>query len=150
MKLWKEGLALETGVYPRSKVDFGAIYSHFVFTLKKNTGCVTSFLGVAREESADSQKKTKALVMESYEAHANKALRKICDETKAKFGLNDVKIIHALGRFRAGEPIVIVLVSSPRRDRAFAALREAVERYKKEPALFKQEIYIDGSASWVH
>jgi molybdopterin synthase catalytic subunit len=88
--------------------------------------------------------------MESYEIHANKALERICDETMEKFRLNDLKIIHALGKFKAGEPIVIVLVSAPRRDLAFQALREAVERYKKEPALFKKEIYLDGSSSWVH
>jgi molybdopterin synthase catalytic subunit len=139
---------LSTGVYPRSMVDFGIVYSNFLSKLSVNTGSVLSFLGVARRESADSRKQTEALVMESYKTHADKVLLKICHETKRKFNLNDIIIVHALGRFKPGEPIVLVAISSPRRDAGFKALREAVERYKKEPALFKQEIYSDGTSSW--
>jgi molybdopterin synthase catalytic subunit len=140
---------LSTGVYPKSMVDFGVIYSNFLSKLSANTGCAMSFLGAARRESADSRKETKALVMESYKEHADKVLQKICNETKHKFRLNDITIVHALGRFKPGEPIVLVAISSARRDDGFKALREAVERYKKEPALFKQEIYSDGSSSWL-
>ena len=130
-------------------VDFGIIYSNFLSKLSVNTGSVLSFLGVARKESADSRKQTKALIMESYKTHADMVLLKICHETKRKFHLNDIIIVHALGRFKPGEPIVLVAISSPRRDAGFKALREAVERYKKEPALFKQEIYTDGTSSWM-
>jgi molybdopterin synthase catalytic subunit len=142
-------LSIQTGVYPKSRIDFGYIYSDFVSNLSSDTGCVTSFLGVARRESADGSKEIRALIMESYEKHANKILRTICLETKKKYNLNDIIIVHALGRFTPGEPIVLVALSSPRRDIAFKALREAVERYKKEPALFKQEIYRSGSSSWI-
>lgn len=140
---------LETGVYPKSKVDFGRIYSNFLSKISPNTGCVTSFLGVARKESADGSREVKALVMESYEKHANRTLRRICEETKRRYRLNGIIIIHSLGKFKPGEPIVLVAVSAPRRDVSFKALREAVERYKKEPALFKQEIYPDGSSLWM-
>jgi molybdopterin synthase catalytic subunit len=142
-------MPITTGVYARTKLHFERVYSDFISGLSTNTGCVTSFLGVAREESADGSKRIDALVMESYERHANKILQKICAEIKRKYRLNDVLIVHAIGRFLPSEPIVLVLVSAPRRDVAFKALREAVERYKKEPALFKQEIYNDGSSDWI-
>jgi len=58
-------------------------------------------------------------------------------------------IVHALGSFSAGEPVVMVIVASARRNQGFLALRDAVERYKKEPALFKKEVYRDGSSSWI-
>jgi molybdopterin synthase catalytic subunit len=145
----RKKLIAKTGVYPKSNVDFGRLYSDFISKLSPNTGCATFFLGVARRESADGSKEIKALVMESYEEHANKTLRKICDEVKKKFYLNEIMIVHALGRFVPGEPIVFVALSAPRRDVAFKALRESVERYKKEPALFKQEIYSDGSSEWI-
>ncbi|MHB1908636.1 MAG: molybdenum cofactor biosynthesis protein MoaE [Nitrososphaerales archaeon] len=140
---------LKTGVYPKSKARLGKVYLDFIANLESNTGSVTSFLGVARSESADGSKKTRFLVMESYQRHANKVLQKICVETRKKFKLNDIRIVHALGKFRPGEPVVLVVVSSPRRDSSLLALREAVERYKKEPALFKQEIYEDGSSAWI-
>ena len=107
-------------------------------------------MGVARLESASGKKKIKNLVMEAYEKHANQILLKICNELKKKHSLTDILIVHALGKFGPGDPVVMVLVASPRRVQSFQALNEAVERYKKEPALFKQEIYSDGSSAWIH
>jgi molybdopterin synthase catalytic subunit len=138
-----------TGVYPKSKLNFSKIYANFLSELGENTGAATMFLGVARRESADGRKKIKFLVMESYQTHANRALAKICSSIKKKYGLNSAIIVHALGSFKPGEPVVMVAVSSPRRDASFRALREAVERYKKEPAIFKKEIYEEGMSAWI-
>ncbi len=138
-----------TGVYPKPKLNFTNVYSDFLSELGENTGASTLFLGVARRESADGRKKIKFLVMESYEAHANRALANICSSIKKKYGLNSALIVHALGSFKPGEPVVMVAVASPRRDSSFRALREAVERYKKEPAIFKKEIYADGTTAWI-
>ena len=139
----------ETGVYPKREVNFGKIYADFISRLNTSSGSAVTFLGIARRESADGKRNVAALVMESYAEHANRMLRKICAEVKRKYTLNQIIIVHALGRFRPGEPVVLVALSSPRRKASFSALREAVERYKKEPALFKQEIYPDGSARWI-
>lgn len=140
----------KTGVFPKNTVDFSKLYSDFISSLRENTGSAATFLGVARRESARKGRSVKALVMESYELHANKVLGKICIEVKKKYALNDIVIVHALGSFKPGEPVVFVAVSSPRRERSFHALHEAVERYKKEPALFKKEVYLDGTSSWIH
>jgi molybdopterin synthase catalytic subunit len=88
-------------------------------------------------------------VIESYEKHANAMLEEICKQVKKKYSLSDILIVHGLGSFSAGEPVVMVLVASPRRKQGFEALRDAVERYKKEPALFKKEVYSNGSSSWI-
>ena len=146
----RKSVLLKTGVYPKSKVDFSKIYSAFVSDLGKNSGSAMSFLGVSRLEGADGKRQVKALVMEAYEEHANRMLQRICDEVRQKYELNRIEIIHALGSFKPGEPVVIVMLSSARRVASFDALREAVERYKKEPALFKQEVYPDGSTHWIH
>jgi molybdopterin synthase catalytic subunit len=140
---------IETGVYPKSQIDFSLVYRQFVLNLESNTGSVLSFLGVARLESADGTKKIKSLLIESYERHANEVLRKICQQTRKKYSLTEILIVHGLGTFSAGEPVVSVLVASPRRKQGFQALREAVERYKKEPALFKKEVYKDGTSAWI-
>ena len=140
---------MQSGVFPKEDLSFGKIYTDFIQELGRNTGSVTSFLGVARLESADGKKKIRFLHMEAYEKHANSVLGKICKEVRKKHKLNNIIIVHALGNFSPGEPVVMVLVSSPRRRESFRALSEAVERYKKEPALFKQEIYPDGSSNWI-
>jgi molybdopterin synthase catalytic subunit len=140
---------LSTGVYPKDSVDFAKIYSDFMKRLDPNTGSAVSFLGVSRRESADGRKKIKSLMMESYDEHANKALKRICSELGKKYALNAITIVHALGSFKPGDPVVLVALSSKRRSESFKALREAVERYKKEPALFKKELYEDGTSSWI-
>jgi len=140
---------IQTGVYPKNSFQFNTVFSEFTSLIGKNTGSVTSFLGVARLESADGKRKIRCLHMEAYEKHANRTLKKICSEVEKKFNLNRILIVHALGDFSPGEPVVMVLVSSTRRTESFDALREAVERYKKEPALFKQEIYADRSSKWI-
>ena len=113
-------MGLESGVYPKGSLDFGAIYSRFVDQLPPNTGSATSFLGVARLESASGKKKIRYLVMEAYEKHANKILSKICNELKKKYNLTNILIVHALGKFGPGDPVVMVLVASPRRVRIFS------------------------------
>ena len=140
---------IQTGVYPKREIDFSKVYSQFVENLEINTGSVLSFLGVARLESADGKRKIKSLTIESYEKHAKAMLERICREVRVKYSLSDIRIVHGLGSFSGGEPVVIVLVASPRRKQGFSALAEAVERYKKEPALFKKETYGDGSSAWI-
>jgi molybdopterin synthase catalytic subunit len=139
----------QTGVYPKEEIDFSYANKQFIENLPSNTGSVLSFLGVARLESADGSNKIRSLVIESYERHANAVLQKIADEIRRKYFLTDILIVHALGSFYASEPVVLVLVASPRRKHGFAALKDAVERYKKEPALFKKEVYEDGSSAWI-
>lgn len=60
-----------------------------------------------------------------------------------------MSIYHLIGEFQIGEPIVLVAVGGPRRENVFSAMKESVKRYKTEPALFKKEVYIDGSHEWV-
>ena len=60
-----------------------------------------------------------------------------------------VRIYHLMGEFMVGEPLVFVVVGGRTRRNVFSALQEAVERYKREPALFKKEVYVDGSHEWI-
>ncbi len=143
------GKNVKSGVFPKEELDFPSIFKKFVENLGTNTGSVLSFLGVARLESADGNRKINSLVIESYERHANAVLDSICKQVLKKHSLTDILIVHGLGSFTAGEPVVMVLVASPRRKQGFEGLRDAVERYKKEPALFKKEVYKDGSSSWI-
>lgn len=140
---------IRTGVYPKEKLDFPLIYRQFVNNVQSNTGSILSFLGVARLESADGRRKIESLEIESYERHANAMLEKICEQVRRKYSLTDIMIVHGLGTFIAGEPVVLVLIAASRRKQGFLALTDAVERYKKEPALFKKEVYGDGSSSWI-
>jgi len=115
----------------------------------KNVGAIVTFIGVSKESSTVSEKKVKSVTIESYKEEADRTLQKICDEIKQAFSLIYISIIHLEGDFNPTEPIVAVIIASKSRGPAFKALQEAVERYKKEPPIFKKENYTDGSSKWI-
>jgi len=107
----------------------------------RNIGAVATFIGIVREKTQKGAKVQK-LELEAYEEKANEVLAKICDDLKKKEGVMDVQIHHLLGKFDVGEDLVYVMVAGSHRKNVFSALKEAVERYKKEAPIFKKEYAI--------
>ncbi len=138
-----------TGLYRKGELNLievlgslSAIYSD------GSVGAVATFLGVARSTSSDG-KGVVEVYMEAYAENAARELNRIVRECEEKYSLRFAGIWHLLGSFSPGEPIVLVAAAGPRRKQVFAALRELVERYKREPALFKRETFKDGTYRWV-
>lgn len=121
--------------------------------LKKNfdgrSGAILIFIGVTRSEGLGGKEVSK-LFIESYNELANEKLNEISSDIIQKYSVNDCLIIHGEGEFKVGEPIVIVGIAKKHRDNLFEAMKEAINRYKTEPPLFKKEIYVDGSSDWVY
>jgi len=139
---------LKPGVYPKDAFNiFGAI-NEFLGGLSPADGAVATFIGAAKS-SSELSKEVSAVEVESYVEHATPTIQKICEEVRVKYQASNVLIYHFTGSFKAGEPLVLVLVSGNSRRNVFPALQEAVERYKREPALFKKEVFADGSSRWV-
>lgn len=111
-------------------------------------GAVATYMGVARNISKDG-KPVSYVEIEAYEENANIEISRICRELVEKYGLSFVGIWHLTGRFMPGELIVLVVVSGRRRNAVFEGIKEAIERYKTEPAIFKKEIYTDGTYKWI-
>jgi molybdopterin synthase catalytic subunit len=138
-----------SGVYAKSGLDLRSIFSAVLDAVADGTcGAVAFFVGVVKSVGVG-EKDVNSLVMESYPEHADKALRKICDEVAAEYRLRLVGVWHLIGEFEVGEAVVLVAVAGLRRKDVLAALQTTVERYKREPALFKKEVYVDGSHSWI-
>lgn len=137
------------GVYSLDSLRMNEIISALseIYT-DGRSGAVALYLGVARSESIYG-KKVKHLEIEAYEENANLEIEKICREVREKHSIIYVGIWHLKGLFNPGEPIVLVAAAGGHREPVFRALREAVERYKREPALFKKEVYLDGTHSWI-
>jgi molybdopterin synthase catalytic subunit len=115
-------------------------------------GAIAIFIGVVRGETPKGEKVQK-LEIEAYAEGANEVLSNICRDLKSRKGIVDVQIHHFVGEFNVGEDLVYVLVAGSHRNDVFPALREAVERYKKEAPIFKKEYIVtkDGveKAYWV-
>jgi molybdopterin synthase catalytic subunit len=141
---------LSPGMYSKQSLNlFDGVNDIQKNVSNKNVGAIVTFIGVSKESSTVSEKKVKSVTIESYKEEADRTLQKICDEIKQAFSLIYISIIHLEGDFDPTEPIVAVVIASKSRKPAFKALQEAVERYKKEPPIFKKENYTDGSSKWI-
>jgi molybdopterin synthase catalytic subunit len=70
------------------------------------------------------------------------------DETRRRWPVTDVHIVHRLGRIQIGEASVAVAVASPHRAEAFEACRHAIDTLKRTAPIWKKEFYADG-AVWL-
>lgn len=106
---------------------------------REETGCFAVFTGIVRGISKSGERVV-ALYYEANEGVARGAFEKIVEELERKYGIHDVLLYHKLGRARVGDRVMYAVVSARGRAEAFAALRELVDRVKKEVPIWKKEI----------
>ena len=113
-------------------------------------GAIVSFIGFVRE--FDNSKKTKKLLqmdLEHYPGMTEKALNEIELNAKSKWQLEDVYIIHRIGKLKPTEPIVAVVVASEHRKNAFEACQFIIDFLKTEAPFWKKEISDQQIETWV-
>ncbi len=117
-----------------------------------DAGAVALVVGVVRGASERGEK-VEELKLEAYEEKAEEVLLGICNDLRRRKGIVDVQIHHLLGEFSVGEEMVYVLVAGSHRKEVFSVLELAVDRYKREAPIFKQEQVLDKNgrrrAYWV-
>ena len=141
---------VKSGIYEKDKISL----SNIIFSLKnhpkiKDAGSILTFTGIVRNTSKNG-KLIRSLEIDAYEELANNSINKICKEIKEVPGIVDIVIVHFKGAFDIKDELVHVVVASSHREEGFKALRLAVEKYKKEIAVWKKEVFSDGSSEWVH
>jgi molybdopterin synthase catalytic subunit/molybdopterin converting factor small subunit len=111
-------------------------------------GAVLVFLGTVRDSHHG--RSVTRLTYTAYRPMAETRLRRIVEELErgSASGRLHAAIHHRLGEVPAGEPSVVIAISSPHRDEAYAASREALERLKTEVPIWKREHYADGATEW--
>ncbi|MEM0097622.1 MAG: molybdenum cofactor biosynthesis protein MoaE [Conexivisphaerales archaeon] len=134
----------DTGIYKKGSMDLYKTLGAALAAENGESGIVLSYFGITKHKG-----QVKELLIEAYKEYADKALKMICDQVKKKNALNDCRIYHLEGKFEPGEPIVLIIISSMSRAEALMAMPEVVERYKKEPTIWKKEIYDDGTSKWI-
>ena len=115
---------------------------------RPDCGAVVTFLGTVRDLTGD--RVTVALDYEAYPAMAEKKLAEIEGETRARWPVGELVMVHRLGHLDVGEVSVAVAVSCPHRGQAFEACRYAIDRLKELVPIWKKENWSDGSTEWVH
>ncbi len=111
-------------------------------------GAVVLFLGTVREMTAG--RRTVALDYDAYPEMAIRQMQGLAEETRQKWPIEKVGIVHRLGHLELGDIIVAVAVSSPHRAEAFEAGRSLIDRLKEVVPIWKKENWDDGRTEWVH
>jgi len=109
-------------------------------------GAICVFTGHARRHSHG--KEVVSLRYEAYRPLAETMIGTILDEAAREFGGARALALHRLGDCPLGEASVAVVAASPHRAEAFAACRYVIDEIKRRAPIWKQELYVDGSA-WV-
>ena len=113
---------------------------------RDSNGAVVTFLGATRRNSMG--KSVLYLEYEAYEPMALKKLSEIADEVTEKWGIEDVAIVHRIGRLEIEDVSLVVAIASPHRKEAFQACGYVVDRIKEDVPIWKKEVFEDGEV-WV-
>jgi len=116
---------------------------------KPSIGAIVSFIGYVRDFNKDiNTKKLKQMNLEHYPGMTEKTLIKIELNAKSRWSLEDVFIIHRVGKLLPSDPIVAVVVASQHRKNAFEACEFIIDFLKTDAPFWKKEIS-DQDELWV-
>ncbi|WP_436793515.1 molybdenum cofactor biosynthesis protein MoaE [Actinospongicola halichondriae] len=114
---------------------------------RADCGGVVTFTGNARDHSTG-RPGVDALEYEAYETQVVPRLERIAAEARTRWDdVGRIVMLHRTGPLAVGEAAVVVVVSAPHRDEAFAAARFCIDTLKATVPIWKKERW-DGGSSW--
>ena len=124
-------------------IDVGAVARRVVLP---ECGATITLDGYAREWTQG--RRTLYLVYEAYAPMALQELQRLAKRAHEQFDIAHIGIVHRTGRLEIGETSVVIAVSAPHRQAAFAACEWAIRELKRTVPIWKKEVFEDG-AVWV-
>jgi molybdopterin synthase catalytic subunit len=118
------------------------------FVTAPAAGGIDVFLGTTRAETDAAGRRLVALDYEAYPEMAAAQLRGLAAAARGRWPLVRVAVLHRLGRVPVGRPSVIIAVACPHRAEAFDACRWLIDALKAEVAVWKKEVWDDGTGRW--
>jgi molybdopterin synthase catalytic subunit len=114
--------------------------------LNNHDGAITTFAGVVRDNTKG--RSTQHLVYDAYKEMAEKKMREIGEELKARWEIDCVGMLHGTGKMEIGDISVLIAISSPHRKASLEACHYAIDRLKETVPIWKKEVWEDGEA-WI-
>jgi len=102
------------------------------------------FLGTVRGDED-----VTAIDYSAYDDMAVAEIERILAEAAQRWKEARVTLQHRLGLVPVGETSIGIAAAAPHRDEAFAACRYVIEEVKQRLPVWKKELHLDGSATWV-
>ena len=103
-----------------------------------DVGGVVTFWGVVRDQ--EDGKPIHALKYTAYREMADHQFHKLLAETRQRWPLKRIRIIHRLGVIAVGEPSLLVRVEAAHRGEAFAAAQFIIGELKQRVPIWKQAV----------
>lgn len=114
------------------------------WAVRPDCGAVVMFTGTARDHS-EGRRGVERLAYEAYAEQVVPRLAMIADELRRRWPtVGRVALIHRVGDVPVGGEAVLVVVSAPHRDEAFAAARYGIDAVKATVPIWKRERWRDG------
>lgn len=126
-------------------IDPGALLAEFCAG-RTTSGAVVSFTGLTRDMT-DGQAVT-GLVIDAYPGFTDRTIEGLVAETRDRFDVEDVLVVHRHGPVGVAEAIVFVAVAAAHRRSAFQACDHLMDRLKTRAPFWKHEDGPDGSR-WI-
>ena len=105
-------------------------------------GAIVTFIGTVRDNSKG--RDVDRIEIQVYEEMAAKQLQTIKDEAIAKFGVEEITIVHRYGSLGVSDNIMMIAVGAGHRPEAFEACRYVLEAIKEKVPLWKKEFTPEG------
>lgn len=112
----------------------------------RDCGALSVFAGTVRDHNEG--KRVLRLKYTAFAPLAEKLMREIEQETRDRFGVPHVRVIHRIGMLEIGDIAIYCAVRAPHRGEAFAACKHAVDEVKHRVPIWKEEFFEDGTSAF--
>ena len=121
------------------RVTSGGIATEEIINSLRDPDCgaVISYLGTVR--SFLEGQRSKGLVFDVGNSIMQESLERVEFETRQKFDVQKIAIVHRTGSFAVGDDILLIAISSAHRGPAFDACKYIIDRIKSLHELWKRE-----------
>ena len=108
-------------------------------------GAIVSFVGTVRDLQSET---LKSLTLEHYPEMTEKSLESIVIKARSRWELENITIIHRVGKLLISDQIVLVIVTSKHRQEAFESCNFIIDYLKTDAPFWKKESS-DKEEKWV-
>lgn len=109
-------------------------------------GAVAIFIGVVRD--ANDNAEVASMTLEHYPGMTEKALEAIVEQARKRWNVDDLLVVHRVGRLAPTDQIVLVVVTGAHRGETFAACEFVMDYLKTDAPFWKRESTAAGER-WV-
>jgi molybdopterin synthase catalytic subunit len=119
----------------------------------ESCGATVLFLGTTRRWTGSEESGRTETAYLEYEGYREMAIAKMSEleqEARKRWPIQQVSIVHRLGRVEIKEASVAVVVSSAHRAQAFEAGRWLIDELKIHVPIWKKEWFAAKAPQWIH